>query len=227
MARLFLVVLLVAPCSVFAGMPVFRVNEIVEFRIQTLSFFLFCFFVSAFLVKLLWNYLQKDFSSLPQLTYKKALALTGLVGLLFMCVLTMISGARELMTPGAWRKDGSTYALASKPQDDAGLLRRAKLERLWQSLKNYAQSHDGAFPPHEFVKEIPEAHWIASAEGARFVYFAGLKSKAEGEPVVLAYEPGAQNAERWVLMSDGTLLQLPLKEIQKRFEKVAAHAGKI
>jgi hypothetical protein len=32
-------------------------------------------------------------------------------GLLFLLILTMISGARELMTPGAWEKHGSTYRL--------------------------------------------------------------------------------------------------------------------
>ena len=32
-------------------------------------------------------------------------------GSLFVLVLTMISGARELMTPGAWKKDGITYVL--------------------------------------------------------------------------------------------------------------------
>ncbi len=32
-------------------------------------------------------------------------------GLLFTVVLAMISGARELMTPGAWEKQGATYRL--------------------------------------------------------------------------------------------------------------------
>jgi hypothetical protein len=203
--------------SVIAGMPVFRINDVVEFRIQTLSFFLFCFFVCAFFVKLLWNYLQKDFTSLPRLSYKKSVGLTLLVGVLFMCVLTMISGARELMTPGAWKKDGATYALTTgKPADETMLLRRAKLERLWRALDAYAKEHDGRFPPHEFVKEIPPEHWLANADGARFIYFAGLETKKLTEPKFLAYEPGAINAERWVLMTDGTVLQLPLAEIQKR-----------
>ncbi len=30
--------------------------------------------------------------------------------MLCVVVLTMISGARELMTPGAWQKDGFTYS---------------------------------------------------------------------------------------------------------------------
>jgi hypothetical protein len=37
-------------------------------------------------------------------------------GLLFLLILTMISGARELMTPGAWEKHGSTYELKDAPK---------------------------------------------------------------------------------------------------------------
>ena len=39
------------------------------------------------------------------------MAAVVLWGLLFMLVLTMISGARELLTPGAWEKKGATYQL--------------------------------------------------------------------------------------------------------------------
>ncbi len=38
-------------------------------------------------------------------------------GLLFVLVLTMISGARELMTPGAWEKEGFTYVLAGEAEN--------------------------------------------------------------------------------------------------------------
>ena len=45
----------------------------------------------------------------------KALGVVFLWGLLFVLVLTMISGARELMTPGAWEKKGLTYRLTDDP----------------------------------------------------------------------------------------------------------------
>ena len=51
------------------------------------------------------------FPNLPKLNFWRALGLTVLWGLLFMVVLTMISGGRELMTPGAWDRQGATYKL--------------------------------------------------------------------------------------------------------------------
>lgn len=42
------------------------------------------------------------------------MGLVVLWGLLFIVVLAMISGARELMTPGAWEKQGATYRLAGE-----------------------------------------------------------------------------------------------------------------
>jgi hypothetical protein len=71
--------------------------------------------VSAGLVCWIWNALRTDFPRLPRLSYFKGLGLVFLWGLLFLLVLTMISGARELMTPGAWEKKGLLYELKSPP----------------------------------------------------------------------------------------------------------------
>ncbi len=60
-------------------------------------------------IRWLWNSLARDFSRLPRLSYGKALAAVGLIGSLLAVVLTMIAGARELMTPGAWVKEGLLY----------------------------------------------------------------------------------------------------------------------
>lgn len=95
-----------------AGMPavvteevrlVLRLDGTVRERIQAVSFFVAGILLSAFLVRGLWNFLALDFPRLPRLSYAKATALVLLWGLLFVVVLTMISGARELMTPGAWK----------------------------------------------------------------------------------------------------------------------------
>jgi hypothetical protein len=103
-----------------AGMPsalpqdfatVLRLSGSAEARLQAISFFLLGIGLSALAVMLLWNYLRRDFSRLPRLTYFKALAIVVAWGLVFVIVLTMISGARELMTPGAWRKQGLTYTI--------------------------------------------------------------------------------------------------------------------
>lgn len=102
---------LLAAAPAHAGMPSFTLTDIAKARIDTISFFLVLLLVLALCVKLLWNYLAKDFPKLPRMSYPKALTAVTLWGLLFLLVLTMISGARELMTPGAWEKQGATYKL--------------------------------------------------------------------------------------------------------------------
>lgn len=110
-------VLAIAPLALFpnpaqAGMPSpITLTEIGRMRVEAISFFLAVLLVSGFLIRLIWNNLRKSFTRLPYLSYGKALGLVILWGLLFLIVLTMISGARELMTPGAWEKQGATYRL--------------------------------------------------------------------------------------------------------------------
>src|SRR5581483_10699185 len=119
-----------------------RVNDSILGRVQAISFFLLTLLVCTAVVRWLWNSLQKDFPSLPRLSYGKALAGILLWGLLFIVVLTMISGARELMTPGAWQKQGFTYRLASQSTSAAEAspleMRRQHLERLRTALWHFA-----------------------------------------------------------------------------------------
>lgn len=101
-------VLLLMAGGAYAGMPAplqFYLEPEFKGRIQALSFFVFLLMVLPISVKLLWNWLRRDFPSMPRLTYGRSLALVLLWGALFMLVLTMIAGARELMTPGAWHRE--------------------------------------------------------------------------------------------------------------------------
>ncbi|HEX4795282.1 MAG TPA: hypothetical protein VH370_15915 [Humisphaera sp.] len=93
----------------------FVLRDVPRMRIETISFFLLLFFGSAKLIQWIWNGLRSSFAGLPRLSYGKSLGLTFLWGMLFMVVLTMISGARELMTPGAWEHHGATYRLKGEP----------------------------------------------------------------------------------------------------------------
>lgn len=88
-----------------------RLSGTAEQRLQAISFFLIAMIFSVVVIRLLWNVVASDSGWLPKLTWMKALAVVVLWGSLFVLVLTMISGARELMTPGAWKKDGITYSL--------------------------------------------------------------------------------------------------------------------
>lgn len=96
-----------------AGMRSYTLTDVARLRFENMSFFLLVLLVSAGVIQLLWNYLRRDFVRLPRLSYPKALGIVVLWGLLFILVLAMVAGARELMTPGAWEKQGTAYHLKS------------------------------------------------------------------------------------------------------------------
>jgi hypothetical protein len=203
--------MLLAP---LAGMPSFNLTDVAALRMQTISFFALIFLLSAFAIMKLWNYLRADFPKLPLLSYKKSLALTALWGLLFVIVLTMISGARELMTPGAWVKRGSTYTLTdTEGKDTKERRRKVDMENLKNALWIYAQQHNGQFPPHDLVPEISPEIWQCSAAGqTRFIYRAGWKLN-EGN-AILAYEPYFNEDSRYLLRTDGSLELLNNQQFQ-------------
>src|SRR5262245_3570352 len=87
----------------------------VEVRLQAISFFVVAILLCTLVVWALWSYLRRDLAWMPRLSFGRALAGVLLWGLLAYIVLTMIAGARELMTPGAWKKDQYAYKLADDP----------------------------------------------------------------------------------------------------------------
>lgn len=96
-----------------AGMPSVTLTDVATLRLSGISFFLVLLLLSAWGFKLLWNYVRRDFSRMPYLSYRMALAFVLLLGLMLNVVLLMIAGTRELMTPGAWEKSGISYKLRS------------------------------------------------------------------------------------------------------------------
>lgn len=173
-------------------------------RIQAISFFVAVLLLSAWLVKGLWNQARCDFPRWPQLTYGRALGLVLLWGLSFVIVLTMISGARELMTPGAWQKQGWTYKLADAAQFDAvvgGRVRQQQLEKLRTALWQYAATHNGELPtPNDAA--IDAADWeIPGFPGLNYLNVAGCKAESTGR--LFVFEPELQGSERMVLLTNG------------------------
>jgi hypothetical protein len=195
-----------------AGMTFYDLNDVVRLRLEDISFFTVLLLACALGIRFLWNYLAKDFPRMPRLGYVKALCLTGLLSLLMLLVLTMIAGARELLTPGAWRRQTSEYRLtdaASRP------LRRQSLEVLRAALQSYAQSHSGRFPSHDFAPEIPEKIWQApDSVGTRYLYVGGLTLASATN--VLACEPVNFGDERFVLLVNGEIRMLSTAEIRRR-----------
>ena len=195
-------------------MPSVTLSDVARMRVQTISFFLLCFLVCAWVVQRIWNSLRADFPKMPRLSYRKALGVVALWGMLFLLVLTMISGARELMTPGAWKKDGFTYKLAQDQTVDRLVEeRRQALDRLRIALWTYARGHEGQFPATDALAQIPDDAWRApDPSGMRYVYVAGRV--ADAGHAILAYEPGIFGNDRFVLTTDGRISRMNAEEIR-------------
>lgn len=211
------------PATAFAGMPSIQLNDVLQLsdlarlRLQSISFFLAGFLLSSWFIQFLWNRLRGDFASLPRLHYRQALGIVALWGLLFVLVLTMISGARELLTPGAWEKQGNTYRLSKEPAPPvvapAVLLeqpRKQKLESLRAALWEYAENHDEQFPSDRAA--LPREKWqVPDASGMRYLYVSGRQADRGALP--LAYEPGIFGSRRFVLFTSGEIKHLEVDEI--------------
>lgn len=192
------------PGRAWAGMPAVDLTDVARFRLDTLSFFLVTLLALAGVVQLLWNYLQRNLTALPRLRYGRALALTVLAGLLFAFVLTMISGARELLTPGAWERAGVTYELTpiASPAEQLEAARRLRLEQLRAALWRWAEAHAGALPANDGGPELDDDVWTTlHPSRARFVYVGGTVG-AERRGLV-ACEPSSYPYPRFALFEDG------------------------
>lgn len=197
---------------VFAGMPSLQLTDVAKLRLENISFFAAGFLLSAWFIQLLWNYLQRDWTFLPRLSYGKALGAATLWSVLFILVLTMISGARELMTPGAWEKKGLTHKLA-EDATDLPLLRRQQLEKLRDALWTYADQNQGAFPPDKTESRFSPSLWeLPDPSGVQYVYVAGKRSN---DAVPVAYEPEMYGNDRYVLLANGEIRRLEFERLQQ------------
>lgn len=186
-----------------AGMTVITLTDIARARLDALSFFLAAYFLIAWAVKGLWNHLAKTLAVLPRLDYRRALGLVFLSGLMFYVVLTMISGARELLTPGAWEKQGVGYRLREgAPTELSKDQRRTALRELQAAIWTYAGEHGGQAPPGPLVAGIDPALWKFPGGG---LYCLMPAVRPGGGREVLVYEPSAAGGRRFVLLADGTI----------------------
>ena len=203
----------------FAGMPSITLTDVAQLRVESISFFLVLFFFSALIVKLLWNYLRRDFSKLPYLSYGRSVGIVTVWGLAFVLVLTMISGARELLTPGAWQRDGLTHKLVTSPEANIESIptdseRRAKLQSLFFALQLYAKDHEGKFPIKS--EELPQREvWQLPGERIRTNYRYVAPQGTLQVTAPLAFEPEVFGNTRFVLFGDGRILKLESDELER------------
>lgn len=183
-------------------MTVITLTDMAKSRLDALSFFLALYFLIALLVKLAWNQLAMAFPAMPRLDYRRALGLVFVTGLLFYVVLTMISGARELLTPGAWEKQGMGYRQREEGVELTKEERRASLRKLQQAIWTYARSHDGNAPPSPLVSEMNPDAWLYP-DGSLYCLMPGVKPG--GGRKILVYEPSAAGTRRFVLLADGSV----------------------
>jgi hypothetical protein len=149
------------------------------------------------------------------------LAVVLLWGLALAVVLTMIAGARELLTPGAWQKDGLLYKVAAPeaPAPDESRLaeRREGLHRLQAALWHFAAQHGGRFPASIAESGIsPELWEVFGGAGTQYLYVAGLKAGNAAD--LLVCEPDLHGDERLVLCTNGQLALLSSSEIRSKLQ---------
>jgi hypothetical protein len=195
-----------------AGMTVYGLRDVYRVRFQDISFFIFLFVVCSFILKLLWNHATKGFPSIPRLTFIRSSCVAGILGLSTLLILTMISGIREVLTPEAWRRQGSSYRLNAAAQEP---VRRRSLEQLRAALLDYAQAHQGSFPAHDYVPEIADKLWEAPDQsGSHYLYSGGLTTNLPN--AVLAVEPPNFGDQRLGLKVSGEIGFLSKLEIESR-----------
>jgi len=205
--------LTIFPDYAYAGMPSFRLTDIAQLRLSTISFFLFIYIVASFSIFGLWNWLRQDFQKLPKLSFKKAMVLVLLWGLAFHLLLVMIAGTRELMTPKAWEKAGIIYKLSPDAFEELIEMRRHKLEILKTELWRVAEKHEGKFP---LKKDLSQDILLEPRGKLPYNYVEGLS--IELPTLVLAYEPDTYGQERMALLTNGSIELLSLMRIQVMME---------
>ena len=176
-------------------------------RLQALSFFLVGLVISVLAVRWLWNHLQKDVEWLPRLTVSRAFALVSIWGLGFVLILTMISGARELFTPGAWRQRGFTYKLDNESKTVGKTQREERLLLLFRELvelkvENWPENLD------DITADLRELPGFA---GLQYLYFPG-------DTPYLLVEPSVFEDGRLAVRQDGVVVTLDPKELKAWLE---------
>lgn len=205
-----------APRTALAGMPspFPTLTDWGALRLSAISFFVVVVLLSALGVRWLWNALAADFPRLPQIRYRTALAAVLLWGLALVVVLTMIAGARELLTPGAWRSEGRLYTVAPPPPADPQHLleRQDNLNRFKTALLDYAAKNHGRFPPAD-EPSLQSAPWqIPGGTGMRYMVLPGRT--VENRQIV-AFEPALYD-ERLVLWTDGEVAAVTSAELRRQ-----------
>ena len=216
---------------ILAGMPSVSLSLSGTERINAISFFLAVILFSTLIIKFCWSQLAALFPQIPKGTFLQSLAVSLLFGLGSIIVLTMISGARELMTPGAWEPDGITYRLSSQqeptsegnaqPGEDRYQFaeRERKISQLRDLLLSYAAEHENRFPQSKEEAGFAEDAWqLPAALGGEYLLFSGRTFENQSVPVVVEPEVGGS---QWAILANGSIENFQPEMIHELLAKSA------
>jgi len=206
-----------------AGMPNITLTADRQQMLTALSFFLMLLVVTAFLVRWAGNVWLQMTEQPFRLHFKQAFAASLLWGLACVVVLVMISGARELMTPGAWKSQGLTSVLTiaaapASPVETSESLEAVRSEQVRQRLQDlrgvllsYALQHEGRFPDSLEQTDLPAEVW-RFPEGivGAWILIPGRRFADLPLPLVISPEIDGQ---QHVLFVNGSLLSMAPQEV--------------
>lgn len=209
MLRRSLFLFLIGTSVAQAGMTSIVLSDLAEARIEVISFFIVIYLLLTLVVKFLWNRLAKGIPAIPVINFSKALCLMLVSGLFMYVILTMISGARELMTPGAWEKQGITYKLNNS--EDA---RRKKIASLKELLWEHAADHDGKYPNDRLDPAINPNAWKVQDKSGFYTFYP---PGTGGE--LLVAEPKSMGKKRYVILKSGEINKWSDRSIKNEVRK--------
>lgn len=225
--------ILAFPLGVRAGMASFSIADLPRVlslsnmtrqRLEAISFFVVVVLAGSWIVQRIWNSLRCDFPRLPRLSFARALGIVVLWGVAFLFVLLLITGARELLTPGAWVKSGSTFRLVDDPDPGEAVSRQlsaryAAMERLRTALFGTVDFAHRSLPERDAAEGLPpNLIDVPVYPGQTYRYVGGRIPDGDRgfEPIeLILYEGDALGPDRLVLLSNGTIVWMPVAQIDE------------
>ncbi|WP_339741890.1 hypothetical protein [uncultured Rubinisphaera sp.] len=200
---------------ILAGMPSITLSSSAAERFNAISFFLLVLLLSTLIIRFCWGQLSDVTPQIPKATFRQAFAVSILLGLCSIVVLTMISGARELMTPGAWQKNGLTYQVGQTETGNNTEItladykleimsqRELKITELKNQLLIYSARHDGQYPASKDESWFVESLWqLPETLGGTYILRSG--HQFSNAPIPLVIEPEIDGSQ-WAILANGSV----------------------
>ena len=121
----------------------------------------------------------------------------------------MISGSRELLTPGTWKKEGVSYKLETGEITSESRLQN--ITNLKNALSEYSKNHNNQFPSN-LVTHIPDEITCPTPSKGFYIYFPPTENSKPSD--ILAIEPLTYQGEVHAILNNSEITQLKRQEAQ-------------